>query len=169
MIRDALPLAIVFILGIVHYRIDVVILSVMKGMSFLNTLFAHMVIVGNQQRKAVPIVLFAIFLNVLLNILLIPRLGAAAPALVTDVTEGLSMLGMAFIMIRHFHFGPSLSSLARILLSGAGTAVPLAALRQGSPALAAALAAIAYLVALFLTRAVTPDDLRATFHVPAAS
>jgi O-antigen/teichoic acid export membrane protein len=260
MIRDALPLAVVLILGIVHYRIDVVILSVMKGMStvglygvatklldvalagsavflgltfpvlseraagdpellqrafqkafdlilivgigaavfacllapslvrilagsqfrgasdpvaviawaipitFLNTLFAHMVIVGNRQRKAVPIVLLAIVLNILLNILLIPRMGATAPALVTDITEGLSMLGTAFIMVQHFHFSPSFGSIARIVLSGAIAALILVALRAESTAVAAALAVVAYVVALFLTRAVTADDLRATFQ-----
>ena len=260
LIRDAIPLAIIFVLSIVHYRIDVLVLSLMKGMStvgqygvatklldvalagsavfiglaypvlsaraagdrvllqrtfqktldfmlmagigaavfcsilapqlvrllagpsyqaaaepvaiiawaipitFANMVFVYMVAAGNRQRSAVPVVLIAIALNVGLNVLLIPRMGASAPALVTVLSESASTLGMIAVMSRHFGFGPSLTSIARIALSGALAALALAVLLRLNLVLAVCVAAVLYGAALLVLRAVTIEDLKATIR-----
>lgn len=258
LVRDAVPLAIVFVLGIIHYRVDVLVLTLMRGMtdvgeygvatklldvtlagaavfmglafpvlsrrlgedrallqrafektfdfmlilglgaavfvaglaplivrvlagshfrgaavplaviawaipiSFVNSVFAHMVVAANLQRLAVPVSLAAIALNVALNVALIPHLGPTAPALVTDITEGAGTLGIAVIMMRHYRFGPSVQSTARIVLAAAVAAAALWLLQPASIFLAAPVAAAAYPTVLLITGAVSLADLRAT-------
>lgn len=212
MVRDAAPLAIILVIGIIHYRIDVFILSAMKGshavglygvstklldvglaisgmfisvafpvlsrradsdptllqrafeksldfmlmlgigiavfaavlaptavrvvggpgysaaavplaviawavpIMFVSQVFSHMVVVANRQMCAVPAVLLAVLANVLLNVLLIPTLGVVAPALVTDLTETITLIGMAVITFRHFGFWPSVPSALRVFV-----------------------------------------------------
>ncbi len=130
--------------------------------TFANMVLAHMVVAANEQRRAVPVTLAAIVLNVLLNVLLIPRMGAAAPALVTVITEGLGAAGIAAIMIAHYHFGPSLGSAARILVAGALSGLSLVILQAVNRPLAIVTGVAVYLAALAGTRAVTLADVRAT-------
>lgn len=260
MIRDALPLAVILILGMVHYRIDIVILTAMTNMStvgqygvatklldvalaisaifmglvfpvlsrrvagdrallqrafqkalellliagvgaavfvtflapfivrvvapatlhqaelpvaviawsipitFVNMLFAHMVVAGNRQLAAVPVTLGAILVNVVLNVIFIPHLGAVAPALVTDVTEGLGAFGMGVIMVRYYGFLPSISTPARIVLSAGIAALVLFVLQPVGVAVATLGGILAYAGALLVSRAVGIDDIRATLH-----
>lgn len=256
MIRDAAPLALVSVLGIIHYRIDVLILSQMRSMStvglygvatkvldvsiavaalfmglvfpvlsrrvagdrallqrafgktvdilliaglgaavflailaplavrilthrdfqgavapvsiiawaipitFLATAFTQMVVAANKQLSAVPLAIAAILLNVVLNLILIPRMGASGPALATDISESLNTVGMAVIMFRHYGFGPSPDGLVKIAIAAAIAGTALVYGRPLGAAFAIPLAIIVYLVGLALFRVVTPADVR---------
>jgi O-antigen/teichoic acid export membrane protein len=257
MLRDALPLAIVLALGVVHYRIDVLILSAMRGMGdvgyygvgtklldvalagaaiftglvlpvlsrraagdeillqrafqkavdfmlivgiaiavfasalapvlvqalagsgfqgavmplsiiawavpvmYANAVFSQMVVAANRQSLAVPITLAAIALNVVLNVALIPRLGATAPALVTVITESATALGMLIVTVRLYRFAPSPSAAARIFVAGVVAALLLLSLRAAGPLIAGFLAAAGYLLSLLALRVVGVNDARA--------
>lgn len=257
MIRDSAPLAIVLVVGIIHYRIDVFILAAMKGsgavglygvatklpdvslavsamfmsvafpvlsqralgeqallrrafqksldfmlilgagiaifaavlsptlarlvggsgfgdaaaplaviafavpVMFVNQVFSHMVVAANRQLIGVPVVLSAALANVVLNVLLIPHLGVTAPALVTDITESLSAIGLAVVMIRHYRFGPSLVVPARILAAAALAGFATLVVRSFNPIVAAVLGLAVYAAALVLLGAVGRDDVTA--------
>jgi O-antigen/teichoic acid export membrane protein len=128
---------------------------------FVNQVFSHMVVAANRQLAGVPVVLTAVLANVGLNVLLIPSLGVVAPALATDITESLSAVGMAIVMVRHFRFGPSFPAFARILAAGALAAAPTFALRGFNPILAGTLGIAVYALALVLTGTVGRDDVTA--------
>jgi O-antigen/teichoic acid export membrane protein len=257
MVRDSAPLAIVLVVGIIHYRIDVFILAAMKGsgavglygvatklldvslavsamfmsvafpvlsqrafgeqallrrafqksldfmlilgagiaifaavlsptltrlvggsgfgdaaaplaviafavpVMFVNQVFSHMVVAANRQLIGVPVVLLAALANIGLNVLLIPHLGVTAPALVTDITESLSAIGLAVVMIRHYRFGPSLLAPARILAAAALAGSATLLLRSFNPIVAAMLGLAVYATALVLTGAIGRDDVTA--------
>jgi len=257
MVRDSAPLAIVLVVGIIHYRIDVFILAAMKGSSavglygvatklpdvslavsamfmsvafpvlsqraageqaplrrafqkslefmlilgagiaifaavlsptlarlvggsgfgdaaaplaviafaipvmFVNQVFSHMVVAANRQLIGVPVVLSAALANVVLNVLLIPHLGVTAPALVTDITESLSAIGLAVVMIRHYRFAPSLLTPARILAAAALAGSATLVVRGFNPYVAAVLGLAVYATALVLTGAIGRDDVTA--------
>lgn len=255
MVRNALPLALVLVVGMVHYRIDVLILTAMKGTSavgqygvatklldvslavsamfigvafpvlssrvhgeaallrravqkslefmlivgmgigvfacvlaplivpliggsafsgavlplaviawavpimFANQLFSNMVVAANRQMAAVPIVLAAASVNVVLNVLLIPSMGALGPALVTDVSEAISALGIGILMVRTYGFTPSAALPARIVVSAGVAAVVLVVTRPLGLIPCAAAGAIVYGLALYLTRTVQLSDV----------
>jgi O-antigen/teichoic acid export membrane protein len=257
MARDALPLAAVLVIGMVHYRIDVLILTAMKGtvavgqygvatklldvslaisamfisvafpvlsarlhgdaallrravqkalefmlilglgvgvfacvlapevvqlvggslftgavlplaviawavpVMFANQVFSNVVVAANRQTAAVPIVLAATGVNIVLNVLLIPSMGAVGPALVTDISETVSALGIGILMVRTLGFVPSPGGPARILISAGAAGAVLLVTRPLGLIPAAGAGAAVYGAALLLTRAVSPGDVTA--------
>lgn len=131
---------------------------------FVNQVVSHMIVAANRQAAGVPVVLGAASLNVVLNLVLIPRIGTVAPALITDITEGVSLMGMGVILVRHFHFGPSTRSFLRSAGAAALMAGSLLALRPFGALVAGPLAAGIYVAALFATGAVSRSDLTALLH-----
>lgn len=128
--------------------------------TFLATAFTQMVVAANQQIRAVPVSIGAIVVNVALNLILIPRMGASGPALATDISESLNTVGMALIMMQHYGFGPSWSGIAKICLAGAASAAVLAYGHALTPWLIVPLAGIVYLAGLAALRVVTVADVR---------
>jgi len=127
----------------------------------LNQVFSHMVVAANRQLRGVPIVLGAAAVNIVLNVALIPRLGAVAPALVTDVTESITAAGMGIVMFRHFGFAPSPSQAVRILAAAAIAGATVLVLYRMGPILAMLGGGAVYLLALLGTGAIGRDDLAA--------
>jgi hypothetical protein len=85
-------------------------------------------------------------------------MGALAPALVTDISETVSALGIGMLMVRTVGFVPSLGVPARIAVS-AGAAGAALFVTRPLGLIPAAVAGIAvYGAALLLTRALTPAD-----------
>lgn len=127
---------------------------------YMSAIFSQMVVAANKQYQALIPALVAIVVNVVLNVLLIPHLGATAPAAVTVISESLSALGIYLVMVRHYGFGVNIPAVARILLAAAFT---LLAIHLTSPlgfVLSGISGVIVYCVTLILFRAVTAEDVR---------
>lgn len=127
---------------------------------FTGTVFSQMVVAANRQGKALLPAIAAIVINVALNILLIPRFGAVAPATVTVISEGLSTAGIGVVMVRHYGFGPDARKAAGILASAALSLVTIHVTLPAGTIPAALAGALAYALALLLVRAVTVADVR---------
>lgn len=127
---------------------------------FLATAFTQMVVAANKQLAAVPLAIAAILLNVVLNLILIPRMGASGPALATNISEGLNTIGMGVIMIRHYGFAPPASGLLKIAGASALAGVTLVFGREVSVWLAIPLAIAVYLAALGVSRVVSLADVQ---------
>jgi O-antigen/teichoic acid export membrane protein len=126
---------------------------------FVNSAFTAMLYSVDRQDLFAWTTAAAVVVNVALNLVLIPRWGYLAASADTVVTEAAFSV-VAFWFLRRTRPLPWLRLSWRILLAG----IPLAAvayeLSDHSLLVAAPVAGLAYLVALWLFRAVTRDDVR---------
>jgi O-antigen/teichoic acid export membrane protein len=132
--------------------------------TFVETLFSQMVIAANRQLRAVPIIAVATALNIGLNIVLIPHLGPTAPALVTDISDGIATAGLLAVLFGVYGFGPNVSSFARICVAGLATYLVMYMAGGAGFIPVALLGGCVYLGSLALLRVAGPADLRALLH-----
>jgi O-antigen/teichoic acid export membrane protein len=140
--------------------LPVAIIAWAVPITFVESLLAQMLVVANRQLSLIPVVVVAAAVNVVLNIILIPRMGASAPALVTCISDGVSLLGLGWLLHRYYGLIPSPTVIAKIGAATALAAVPLLALRNGSFLLAAVTGGVVYLAFILVSRVVTIADLR---------
>jgi O-antigen/teichoic acid export membrane protein len=131
----------------------------------LNTLFAYLVFVANRQVRAIPVVIAAIVLNVALNVALIPRLGAVAPAIATDITESLGACGIAILALQHFKLHVHWNSVIRVAASTLVAICFWLAFRPQGTKLVAAITPVAYLICLCVLGAFRIEVLRSLLDV----
>jgi len=127
--------------------------------TFADMLFSFLVLTANRQLWALPLAVVTIGANVALNIALIPRLSAAAPAIVTVITEALSAVGLASIALRHYRFMPDFAMPLRILIAGAITALVGSVAAQHNQYVAITICAL-YPILLAVMGAITREDLQ---------
>lgn len=134
------------------------------GFIFFGSYFNMLLVVGNAQKKLMQTLIFAAFFNIGLNLLLIPRLsyiGAASTALATEM---LVVLLTGFLVRRHIRYTPSFENIPRVLFSGAAMAVVLFLLEPYSFLLSGFVGMGTYLGMLWLTRAISPDEVASLFQ-----
>jgi O-antigen/teichoic acid export membrane protein len=133
------------------------------GFIFFGHYFNMLLIVGNAQKKLMQTLIVAAAFNILLNLFLIGRysyMGAASTAM---ATEALVVLLTGFLTYKYIHFVPSFRHIGRIFLSGAVMAGILFFLEPYSFFLSGAASVAAYLFMLWLTQAVTQDEILSLF------
>lgn len=127
--------------------------------TFGDMLFSFLVLTANRQLWALPLAVVSIGANVALNIALIPSLNAAAPAIVTVITEALSAVGLASIALWHYRFIPDFAMPLRILIAGAITALVGSVAAQHNQYAAIPICAL-YPILLAVMGAITREDLQ---------
>ncbi|MDQ7030140.1 MAG: oligosaccharide flippase family protein, partial [Ardenticatenia bacterium] len=124
--------------------------------SFINSLVHYVLIAVNQQRYLTRAFLIGVGVNLVANVLLIPRYSYQAAAINTVLSEIALLIPFYALLRRHVGPIPWLSIWWRPLVASGLMAVPLWA---GLPAPAAIpLAGLTYIVGLLLLRAFTRDD-----------
>jgi O-antigen/teichoic acid export membrane protein len=125
--------------------------------------FGFMIIVLNMQRRLIAWATAGLVVNVVLNLLLLPRYGFVAAAWVTVATELLVIGLMVRAVLPEIEHTISLDRLTRIALASAAMGFSMWALRTtGAPLWLLAIAALViYAWGLFALRAWTLDELRA--------
>lgn len=122
------------------------------------TVYAQWMIVENRQRRRLVIQVLGLVVNVILNYILLPRMGVQGAGVAILIAQ------TAILVLYLIEFHSSTSALrrlgnhaARIALAGAGMAVCVYGLRASSPFMAGALGAAIYGAAILLLRALAPD------------
>lgn len=131
---------------------------------FFGSYFNMLLIVGNAQKKLMQTLLFAAVFNIGLNLFLIPRysyLGSAATAL---ATEALVVVLTGFLAYRLIKYTPSFSHISRVLLSGVAMGGALFVLEPYSFLLSGVVAMVVYVSMLWLTRAISADEIASLFQ-----
>lgn len=133
------------------------------GFIFFGHYFNMLLVVGNAQRKLMQSLLVAAVVNIGLNLILIERfsyLGAASTAVVTELVV---VLLTFFLTRKYIGFRPSFENTGRIVLSGITMALVLFWLEPISFFLAGFAGVSAYLLVLWLTKAVSASELASLF------
>ena len=133
------------------------------GFIFFGTYFNMLLVVGNAQKKLMQTLIVAAVFNVLLNTFLIKNysyMGAASASLATEML----VVGLTgFLTYKYIRFVPSFENFGRILSSGVAMAGVLF-LSGSFPFLLSGVAGVAtYLFVLWLTKAVTQNEILSLF------
>jgi O-antigen/teichoic acid export membrane protein len=138
--------------------------------AFVSTCFGYLVgymsVVLGLQRRFLKFALAALVFNVGLNMILIPRYGYVAAAWVTLATEALVFSLSARAALGEMRMRPALTRIARIAVAAAAVGLAAWAARAlGAPfGVLVAVAAVGYLPALLVTRAMSVGELRSLSH-----
>ena len=126
-------------------------------------LVGNMVVILELQRRFLVYTALALVLNVVLNVLLIPRYGFQAAAWVTLATEVTVMSLSARSVLRRLQMKPSWTRLGRVAAAAGGMGLAVETARQAGLPLGAlvAIAAVVYPALLLASRALTLRDVAA--------
>lgn len=130
------------------------------GALYLGSLSGHVVTIINRQRQMVWSYLTVAVIGLVLYVTLIPRFSLYGAAVGTIVTECLTALVGYILITRVMHFRLQLGTLPRVLLSSLVMGGVIVLARPLNFWLAIASGAIAYVVMLMITRALSMNEIR---------
>lgn len=134
------------------------------GCIFFGSYLTMLLVVSNLQKKLMQVLVFVAIFNIGLNLFLIPRYSYVGSAFTALMTEGLVVLLTGILVYRYVHYVPSFENIKRILFSGAVMGGVLYFLAPYSFLLSGVAGAGAYLLMLWLTRAISPDEVASLFQ-----
>ncbi len=129
------------------------------GLIFFGHFFNAVLIVSNLQRKMMSILAIAAAVNIVLNILLIPKFSYLAAAYVSVLTELIVVFLTGFLTFKKTGYSPGLDKISRILLSGAGMAAFLAFFNYLNFYILAISSAAAYFMLLWIFKAIKKSEI----------
>jgi O-antigen/teichoic acid export membrane protein len=126
---------------------------------FVNNAFLYTLTAMNRQVDFTRLALIGLLVNLALNLALIPGFGYLGAAAASTLTELALFLGGWWLLRRHGYRLAPLSSIGRVLLSGALSGVAVFFLLRLLPVLAVIpIAAAVYLAAVVALRALSPAE-----------
>lgn len=127
---------------------------------FFGNYFNMLLIVSNAQKKLM-LALFGIALvNIVVNIIIIPKYSYMGAAYTSLLTEFLVALVSGILVYKHIHYVPSFEHVGRIFLAGIIMGSVLFFLSNTPFFLSGAIASIVYVLALALFKAVSLREIR---------
>lgn len=130
---------------------------------FFSNFFNAMLIAGNMQKRLMAVLSLAAGLNVALNLALIPRYSYDAAAAVSFLTEAFVAVAGGLVAYRSLGYRISVERISRILLSGIFMAFVLFLLRGRNFFLSGFLGVGAYVLFLWISRAVETSEITSIF------
>ncbi len=134
------------------------------GFIFFGSYFNMLLVVGNAQKKLMQTLIYAAVFNIALNLFLIPRYSYMGSAFVSLATEAFVVLLTGFLVARYIKYRPSFESIKKILLSGVVMAAILFLLEPYSFLLSGLAGVLVYVILLWATRAITPEEITSLFQ-----
>lgn len=127
---------------------------------FFGGFFNNILIAANQQKKMLWMLIVCAIFNVTANLLFIPSFSYTAAAVISTATEFMvAIIGM-LLTLKYTDYRPKLKHVIRIFAAGLAMTIFLFIFIKTSFLLLAIGSALVYVVALWLTRAITIKDLR---------
>lgn len=136
------------------------ILIVAVGISFLSHLFGYLIIALGKQTKLIYPNLILVGFNILLNLILIPKISYIGAAIVTVLTEMLVIFLYFRVMRRYFPKKIHLGILLKVIFAGIILGLALKFLGFLSFWLLVPLGAIVYLASLWLVKGISKEMIR---------
>jgi O-antigen/teichoic acid export membrane protein len=117
----------------------------------VNSLFGYLLIAMRHERDALWLNIVALVMNVALNVALIPRYGVIAAAWIGTASEVVILVGVLVLVRRYAGFAPTVRVPLRAIAAGA-VMVPVMLAVESRPAVAIAVGAAGYVLALYILR-----------------
>ncbi len=126
---------------------------------FFGSFFNNILIAGNRQKKLLYIWSFAAVINIVLNLIFIPKFSYFAAAYVSVLTETVVAGAASYFVIKELKYFPEVEKMGGILFSGIIMAVFLLAFRGHGFFLPALSSALVYFVSLWAFQAVKSSEI----------
>ncbi len=130
---------------------------------FFGHYFNMLILVGNAQKKLMYLLIGVAVVNISLNLLLINQFSYRGAAIASAITELLVVLVSASLAWKTLRFFPKPDRIGAILFSAGAMILVFLALSQASFLLSGGAAVLTYVGALWLFRAITPEELASVF------
>lgn len=121
-----------------------VILAIYVGISFLLYIFSNILTVVNKQAAQIKPMIIITVINVLLNVIFVPRYSYFASAIIACVTVAIMFVWWFILAHRHLSFKLNYSALPKIGLAGLAMGLSLYFLQSFNIFLASAIGAVVY-------------------------
>lgn len=135
------------------------ILVVAALFSFLNSLFANMIIAKDEQKRILWISFVGVPLNIILNLIFIPRFSYIGASWVTVFSEFLGMFLLGIIAFKIYNFFPSFKNLFKIVFSSIIMYLVLSFLLNLNTLLLLLIGVFVYFIVLFLIKGLDKNIL----------
>lgn len=135
------------------------------GISFLSHLFGYSIIALGRQTKLIWPNLFLVVFNIILNLILIPKISYIGAAIVTVLTEILVVLLYYKVMEKYLPMKIGLGILWKVALSGMILALTLKYLGYLSLWFLVPSGAAVYFVSLWLVKGLSKDMIREVIKI----
>ncbi|MGK2848585.1 MAG: flippase [Minisyncoccota bacterium] len=133
------------------------------GCIFFGQFFTMLLVVGNVQAKLMQLLIIVAVLNISFNIVLIPRYSYIGAASTSVATEMLVVMLTSFLAYKYVGYKPSFKHLEKILFAGCLMSGILFLLAPVSFFLAGSVSVGVYISFLWISRAVSADELASLF------
>jgi len=133
------------------------------GFIFFGHFFTMILVVGNAQKKLMQMLLIAAIFNISLNAFFITHYSYVGAAISSVATETLVVLLTAFLAKKYIHYVPSFKNVWRIFFSSAGMVGAFLLLETQSFFVAGIGGTATYVLLLWLTQAVSADEIMSLF------
>lgn len=129
------------------------------GFIFFGHFFTMLLVVGNAQKKLMQMLLIAAAFNIVLNMIFITRYSYIGAAYASLATETFVAAVTAFLVRKHIRYSPSFKHIEKIFLSSIMMGAALLILEPYNFFVAGVAGVAAYLLFLWLTKAVTTEEI----------
>ncbi len=130
---------------------------------FFGHYFNMLILVGNAQKKLMFLLIGVAAVNISMNLVLIELLAYRGAAIASALTELIVVIVSGWLVARTLRFFPKPDRLMPILLSALAMGATLAVLTPGPFLLAGGASVLVYGTALWLFKAITPDEIASVF------
>jgi O-antigen/teichoic acid export membrane protein len=126
---------------------------------FFGQFFNTLLIVGNLQKKLMWTLSIAAIINIVLNLIFIPKFSYTAAAYISVITESVVVLLTAYMTIKKLKYIPSLGKIPQIVLAGTMMAVSFFFFEGYNFFISTVASSIVYFVSLWLFKAIETSEL----------
>ncbi|MFC1645398.1 flippase [Patescibacteria group bacterium] len=126
---------------------------------FFGNFFNNILLAGNLQKKLMKALIFCAVFNIVANLIFIPIYSYMGSAVISVITEGLVVTLTSIIAFKQLGYRPKDSGVLKFILSGAIMALFLCVFRELNFFLLIILSGVVYFIALYLTRAITKEEI----------
>lgn len=130
------------------------------AMIFFGNFFNSILVAGNLQKKLMLVLGIAAAVNIILNLIFIPRLSYLGAACTSVVTEFLVVAMGLYLSVKKIDYLPQIEKLPRILVSGAAMAGFLFLFKQSNFFFLLLASSLVYFSSLWLFKAITAEEIK---------
>jgi O-antigen/teichoic acid export membrane protein len=157
---------IVFIISGPEFAASIPVLRILAfslACIFFGHFFNMILIVAHLQKKLMQALLFVAVFNISFNLFVVSRYSYFGAATAAVLTEGLVVVLTSFLVYRNVGFLPRFTGMGSVMLSAFGMALALYFLSSAPFLLAGSLSLVVYLSLLWITRAISSDEVASLF------
>lgn len=126
---------------------------------FFGNFFNSILIAGNKQNKLLKILSLVAIFNILLNLILIPKISYLGAAISSVLTEFLVVLGGAYVVSKELNYFPKIKNFSKLIFSGIFLILFFFVFRRYNFLLVGVIGSVFYILSLWVLGIIKNDEI----------